>query len=81
MTPKEKADELFNNFKIIKYYDEDLLSIQTVYSEKQRAKQCALICVEYLLESHSRDYAIHNDKTYWHPYNYWQEVKQEIKLL
>lgn len=52
MTTKEKAEELFGMYKIIKWFDKDLMSVQTVYSEKERAKQCALIAVDEILKQY-----------------------------
>jgi hypothetical protein len=60
MTPKEKSRELVDTFyKEVKFID--------------RAKQCALIAVDGILNG-SRLFYIED-------YNYWQEVKQEIEKL
>ena len=60
MTPKEKAEEL------VEKYDETL----TYLESKAKAKHCALIAVDEILE---------------HCYEvmkpFWQEVKQEIEKL
>jgi hypothetical protein len=64
MTPKEKAEELVEN------YDETL----TYLESKLKAKQCALIAVDEILKSNRVccEGSI--------PYKFWQEVKQEILL-
>ena len=60
MTPKEKAKELVDRFRI---GDRNM---------KSKAKQCALICVDEILETY-----IDLDPKL----NYWKEVKQEINKL
>ena len=60
MTPKEKAKELVDRF----------LNEQNDTEEISQAKQCALICVDEVIES------------CFHPnLEYWQEVKQEINKI
>ena len=63
MTPKEKAKEL-----VYKFYDE--------IKYMERAKLCALIAVDYLID----------EQTMWqngepNPVLYWEEVKQELEKL
>ena len=67
MTPKEKAMELFDRFYSIE-------PVQPIYigMDKGQAKQCALICVEEILETY-----IDLDPKL----NYWKEVKKEINNL
>jgi hypothetical protein len=66
MTPKEKAEELLD--KMINCASKH----DCFGSEYPLAKDCALIIVDEIIEIfHS---PIPN-------YNYWQEVKQEIKKL
>jgi hypothetical protein len=66
MTPKEKAEQLVDKF-------DDTL---TYLKSKSKAKQCALIAVDEILEailtlfSEMSAYVI-----------YWQEVKEEIEKL
>jgi len=57
MTPKEKAKELVEKF----YFDYD------------RAKECALIAVDEILNHHSQEQGLYRIDTY-----YWQQVKNEI---
>lgn len=59
MKPKEKAFHL--HFKYIR----------EVIADNDKAKQCALIAVDEILDTVGTNYSI----------NYWQEVKQEIKKL
>jgi thymidylate synthase len=64
MTPKEKAQELID--KMYHYQ----------WREKQRAKECALIAVDEVIE------ALHEH--HWQNrliIDYWKEVKQEIEKL
>ena len=60
MTAKEKAKELVNRL------DETL----TYLESKSKAKQCALICVDEILEE-----CLDIKESYWH------EVKQEVNKL
>jgi hypothetical protein len=60
MTPKEKAAELVD--KMYHYQ----------WREKERAKQCALIAVDEILNAHLFDL---DEK------QYWQQVKTEIENL
>jgi hypothetical protein len=75
MTPKEKAEELFN-----KYYE--LFTYPT-----NKAKKCALIAVDLLLQydnyQDERTFIYEdNDEIIWTKYSiYWQEVKKQIQIL
>lgn len=66
MTPEEKAKELYKKFR----------GFGMIEGEHIGAKQCALICVDEILEV--------EDKKAWGCYNtitYYQKVKQEIEKL
>jgi hypothetical protein len=67
MTPKEKAKELVDRFWELDMLDDngDLYWIG-----KENTKQCALICVDEILEE-----CLDIKESYWH------EVKQEINKL
>ena len=66
MTPKEKAEELIKKF-------------MTFGAADFVAKECALICVNELLNENER---INKESDFPTPLTeYWQEVKQEIKKL
>ncbi len=79
MTPKEKAFSLYFKF------------IRDVIADDQKAKQCALIVVNEIIESGPRypNDVDWDDVGATHQYyyeaqreealNYWQEVKQEIQ--
>ena len=64
MTPKEKAIELYNKYMQMPFP-----------THTDRAKQCALIAVDEILDmvKHTPIEFIETD--------YWQEVKQEIENL
>jgi hypothetical protein len=70
MTPKEKAEELFNKYCIY-------LRAGLLYDDEARedAKQCTLIAVDEIINSVDNEHVsdIFND--------YWEEVKQEIEKL
>jgi len=65
MTPKEKAEELFQ------FYLPFVSSIGTLDDIKYRCKQCALISINLILKEHP----MAND------YFYWVEVGEEIEAL
>tara|TARA_R110000851_G_scaffold318152_1_gene481872 strand:- start:40 stop:249 length:210 start_codon:yes stop_codon:yes gene_type:complete len=69
MIAKDKAKELVERFKYrtIRGTEFETMSISL-------AKQCALICVDEILEIKSVYHSIELD-------NYWQEVKQEIENI
>jgi hypothetical protein len=71
MTPKEKAEELFN-----KMYNVD--DIKTYYSIcKHKAKLCALIAVDEMLDFRNRLYINENSLAH----QYLLEVKDELNKL
>lgn len=71
MTPKEKAQELF--YKMLKhsFSDENVSALH-------RAKQCALIAVDEVLND---DWYIATREDLLARKEYWQEVKKEINNL
>jgi len=81
MTPKEKAKELVDKFKIYAddnyaddtnpYYGQILANKRIVLHNS--AKQCALIAVDELINDRLNSNILYP--------SYWQEVKQEIELL
>jgi hypothetical protein len=74
MTPKAKAEELINSYRII------LMNEDTEYGNEilctSIAKECALIAVDEILIIMNEEYFIGALKI-----DYWQEVKKEIELL
>ena len=64
---KEKAKELVNRF--LQIYD----------GRVPQAKQCALICVDEILENITEEVMTY--KPFMMNTDYWQEVKQEINKL
>ena len=69
MTEKEKAKELVDKF----------LNEQNNTEEISEAKQCALICVDEILENITEEVMTY--KPFMMNTDYWQEVKQEINKL
>jgi len=70
MSPKEKAKELLLKFMAIQFGDFPTTD----------AKQCALIAVDEILDSYTKEKSygyIISDKII----PYWQEVKEEIEKL
>lgn len=66
MSPKEKAEDLFN-----KYATYVVMWTGGSEVERQNCKQCALIALDMIF-THNTDEAKHN---------YWIEVKEEIEKL
>ena len=83
MKAKEKAKELVDRFyKVLTkgYAGNDLAQIFADSMWYEEAKQCALICVDEIIESHETKKAF--KKMYPIEFlEYWQEVKQEIEKL
>jgi hypothetical protein len=78
MTPKEKAQDLFDKFRV-KVHDRDGTSAMNGFE----AKQCALIAVDEVMEFMEAD-DFDSDTCYWANHSqmkYWVEVKQEIENL
>ena len=72
MKPKEKAEELIKSMDVIHYTKLNKGSIP-VSMHNDQIKQCALICVDEILEAVT---TIADKK-----YEYYQEVKTEIEKL
>jgi hypothetical protein len=75
MTPKEKAQELVDKFREFADGTDSETDRYSPGVEKEKAKQCALIAVEEILNSILGNYEFDFLR------NYWQEVKQEIEKL
>ena len=71
MTPKEKAEELFN-----KYATYAVMWTGGIKVEKQNCKQCALIAVDEILNQDKGAFDL--GEIHYH-FEYWQEVKNEIE--
>lgn len=67
MTPKEKAEELYNNM----YHE-----LPARMGRHEISKNCALIAVDELIKQESK----YNNGSFY-PSNYWSEVKTEIEML
>ena len=89
MTPKEEAEKLVDRFKddtVIYTWGGNgyKVAIETSF---QNAKNCALICVDEILNSNPTIITeeiiehIGYKETVEKNVDYWQEVKQEIKKL
>jgi hypothetical protein len=71
MTPKEKAQELFN-----KYATHVVMWVGNINTTHQNCKQCTLIAVDEIIEV-----LIESIYIQMIDIKYWQEVKKEIELL
>lgn len=78
MTAKEKAKELVDSFflTIVRYDDEHEIKIS-----HELAKDCALIAVDEILKTNEYfdSFSLIDDEH--EPFEWWQEVKEEIKKL
>ncbi len=67
MTPKEKADELFNKMDMIIYTDQD--------NWKSQCIRCAIIGVDEIIK------VLYDTNDTDEEYGYWTDVKQELIQL
>ena len=72
MTPKEKANELFNSIYFgILTNNGQMDGLNNIPSRYQEAKKCALLCCDEVLGYMGADRG----------YIFWQEVKSELEKL
>ena len=77
MTPKEKAEELFDKFRV-KVHDRDGTSAMNGFE----AQQCALIAVDEFIRYFSEEgFMMAYPEIAISEVEYWQEVKKEIENL
>lgn len=87
MTPKEKAEELVERFKKEKvtvfFTENSIPSLLHAPMINKSAKQCALICVDEVLQSNPIIKGTSDDLITMivQTKAYWYEVKQEIEKL
>jgi hypothetical protein len=74
MTPKEKAQELFEQF--LEHTVEWDKIKEIAFDSQFHAKQCALIAVDEILKSHNNLYGVNSEKT-----KYYLEVQHEIEKI
>ena len=67
-TPKEKAEELVQKFRIH----------QPVWEVEGDSKQCALIAVDEIIKALNDDIYIQGETDIDSHIEYWKEVKQEL---
>lgn len=81
MRAKDKAKELITKYS--NYVDSTNDELNTCYKSKiERAKQCALICVDEIEEIlMSDEIYMPSNPSFERLDDYWQEVKQEIEKL
>jgi hypothetical protein len=77
MTPKEKAEGLFNKYylKTESGMDKDFGWV-CISLNKGMAKSCALIAVDEIIKDREN-----LSEYYWIDLDYWQQVKHEIEIL
>jgi len=77
-SPKEKAEQLVENFKIF------VIGVTDSIIEKQNAKRCAIITVEEILKLDIETTYLYKQKkgyTIYTHISFWKEVINEIKNL
>lgn len=72
MTPKEKAEQLFEKF----YYAQQPYNFET-----KTAKQCALIAVDCIITDGNIEFMTIQESLKPRLYEYWVEVRREIEKL
>jgi hypothetical protein len=75
MTPKEKAIDLINSYRIILMNEDTECGNEILCTSI--AKRCALIAVGYIITSNPHSNPFNTDV--YSTINYWQEVKEEIE--
>lgn len=82
MNPEEKAKSLIEKFSPLvttwDYYNDSPSEPDEILKD---AKKYAAICVQEILSFYYKDYQDSKDKTYWHPYDYWQQVLEAINQI
>jgi hypothetical protein len=73
MTPKEKADELVEKFRL------NVLDYENNGLNSFKAKQCAIIAVDNIILANPHSNPFNTDV--YSTMGYWLEVKQEIENL
>lgn len=72
MTPKEKAEQLINTYKVANYPK----------LNKDESKKCALIAIDEIIDTLTNVMWINNEHTdFAIKTKYWYEIKQEIEKL
>ena len=79
MTIKEKAKELVDKFK--KYSYNGACEENDGEMEFYSAKQCALICVDEILDVLKNIEFSYTDTSFEYELNNWKDIKKEIELL
>jgi hypothetical protein len=82
MTPKEKAEQLINSYRIILMNEDTECGNEILCTSI--SKQCALIAVDEIIKNnleYLRDVGLHNDVALNIDLSFWEEVKKEIELL
>lgn len=78
ITAKQKAEEIFDMLSST-IWEHGAGHESTVSYNK--IKELACLFVGGFLSLYDGDYQDKKDKTYWHPYDFWVQVKEEIKKL
>lgn len=78
MTPKEKAEEIFNKYWLVESNVDS-----APYTDKSMAKNCSLIAIDEIIQTLNMDIRDLDvvGNVLLDLIKYWQQVKQEIEKL
>lgn len=80
ITPEQKATQLYGEFSD-KFYDleakQDIQLDHELIDEE--AIKCGLICIDEIIASLIKLHPEYDEKYFWHPIDYWKEVKEELQ--
>jgi hypothetical protein len=69
----KKVEELIEKFYIV--FKESPLAKE---AWRKEAIQCSIICVDEIIASYKNKSPNYENETYWHPIDYWQQVKERL---
>lgn len=81
MTTKDKAKELVEKFYPFAYCSDGNNSMNRNYQIEENSKQCALICVDEIINANVQEEFEGHMVDEIGAVDYWREVKQEIEKL
>jgi hypothetical protein len=73
---EQKANEIMNKFRTYVVMWSGGTEV-----ENENIKQCAIISVDEIIGSYKSKSPNYEKETYWHPIDYWQQVKEKIQSL
>lgn len=71
-TPQDTVKELVEKMSEAQFIE---------YASEYTAIKCAKIAVDEILASYKSDYELKIETTYWHPYDFWQKVRNHLDKM